>query len=85
MVARAKRMADLDLAGTRVLMEVRDAAAAILTRIDCSRLRHILAAHLSKENNRPELAVRALAGALGCKESWVGVSTQDEGFAWRSV
>jgi len=62
-----------------------DAAAAILTRIDCSRLKHILAAHLSKENNRPELAVRALAGALGCDEPWVGVSTQDDGFAWRSV
>jgi phosphoribosyl 1,2-cyclic phosphodiesterase len=62
-----------------------DAAAAILTRIDCSRLKHILAAHLSKENNRPELAVRALAGALACEESWVGVSTQDDGFAWRSV
>ena len=60
-------------------------AAAILTRIDCSRLKHILAAHLSHENNRPELAVRALAGALSCAESWVGVSTQDEGFAWREV
>jgi phosphoribosyl 1,2-cyclic phosphodiesterase len=60
-------------------------AAAILTRVDCSRLKHILAAHLSKENNRPELAVRALAGALACEESWVGVSTQDEGFAWREV
>ena len=62
-----------------------EAAAAILTRIDCSRLKHVLAAHLSKENNRPELAVRALAGALGCEESWIGVSTQDDGFAWRGV
>ena len=62
-----------------------EAAAAILTRIDCSRLKHVLAAHLSKENNRPELAVRALAGALGCEEAWIGVSTQDDGFAWRSL
>jgi phosphoribosyl 1,2-cyclic phosphodiesterase len=61
------------------------AAAAIVARIDCSGLEHILAAHLSKENNRPELAVQALAGALGCEASWIGVSTQDEGFAWRGV
>ena len=61
------------------------AAAAIVSRIDCSRLRHVLAAHLSEENNRPALAVRALAGALGCEETWVGVATQSEGFAWRSV
>ncbi|MGE0358498.1 MAG: MBL fold metallo-hydrolase [Burkholderiales bacterium] len=60
-------------------------AAAILPRIDTSRLKHILAAHLSRENNRPELAVRALAGALGCEESWVGVSTQDGGFDWREA
>jgi phosphoribosyl 1,2-cyclic phosphodiesterase len=62
-----------------------DAAAAILTRIDCSHLKHVLAAHLSKENNRPELAVRALAGALGCEDSWVGVATQDAGFDWREA
>ena len=62
-----------------------DAAAAILTRIDCTRLRHILAAHLSKENNRPELATGALAGALGCEASWIGVATQDEGFGWREA
>jgi phosphoribosyl 1,2-cyclic phosphodiesterase len=61
------------------------AAGAILTRIDCSRLKHVLAAHLSQENNRPELAVAALAGALGCEHSWIGVSTQAEGFAWREV
>lgn len=62
-----------------------DAAAAILTRIDCSRLKHVLAAHLSQENNRPELAVRALAGALGCEQSWIGVATQAGGFGWREV
>ncbi len=62
-----------------------EAAAGIVSRIDVSRLEHILAAHLSKENNRPELAVRALAGALGCEESWIGVADQAEGFAWREI
>jgi phosphoribosyl 1,2-cyclic phosphodiesterase len=62
-----------------------DSAAGILGRIDRSKLKHIVAAHLSKENNRRELAVAALAGALGCEASWIGVATQDEGFAWREV
>jgi phosphoribosyl 1,2-cyclic phosphodiesterase len=62
-----------------------DAAAAILSRIDCSKLRHVLAAHLSKENNRPELATAALAGSLGCEASWIGVAAQDEGFGWREA
>jgi len=61
------------------------AAAAILASIDCTRMKHVLAAHLSKENNRPELAARALAGALGCEDSWIGIATQDDGFAWREI
>ncbi len=62
-----------------------EAAAAILACIDCTRLKHVLAAHLSKENNRPELAARALAGALGCENSWIGIATQIDGFAWREI
>jgi phosphoribosyl 1,2-cyclic phosphodiesterase len=58
------------------------AAARLLGALDCSRLRHVIAAHLSQQNNRPELARAALAGALGCAASWVGLATQDEGFGW---
>jgi phosphoribosyl 1,2-cyclic phosphodiesterase len=58
-------------------------AAALLTRIDTSRLCHLVAAHLSRKNNRPELARSALAAALHCAPDWVGVADQDEGFAWR--
>lgn len=60
-------------------------AAAILTRLDLSRLQHLIAAHLSRRNNTPELAVRALSAAAKCEESWVGVATQEEGFAWREI
>jgi phosphoribosyl 1,2-cyclic phosphodiesterase len=60
-------------------------AAAILARLDASRLQHLVAAHLSRRNNTPELAVRALSAAVMCEESWVGVATQDEGFAWREI
>lgn len=60
-------------------------SAAILARLDMSRLQHLIAAHLSRRNNTPELAVRALSAAAMCEESWVGVATQEEGFAWREI
>ena len=62
-----------------------EAAAGLLRRIDCSRLQHVVAAHLSESNNRAELAVAALAGALGCAGEWVTVASQDDGFDWRSL
>ena len=34
---------------------------------------------------RNSQVVAALAEALGCEESWVGVATQHDGFAWRDV
>lgn len=60
-------------------------AGRLLARLDNSRLQHILAAHLSRKNNTPELAVRALSAALNCSEDWIGVATQEEGFAWREI
>jgi phosphoribosyl 1,2-cyclic phosphodiesterase len=57
----------------------------LLGAIDRSRLKHVIGAHLSQQNNRPELARAALARALGCEESWVSLATQDEGFGWRSI
>lgn len=62
-----------------------DAAAALLSRIDASRLRHVVAAHLSEQNNRPELATAALARALRCAPEWIGVACQAQGFAWRDL
>lgn len=61
------------------------AAAALLQEIDCRRLQHVVAAHLSEENNRPALAVDALAGALSCAADWIGVADQEEGFGWRQI
>jgi phosphoribosyl 1,2-cyclic phosphodiesterase len=58
-------------------------AAGLLSRIDASHLKHLIAAHLSRENNRPELARAALAGALHCDTDWIGVADQQHGFAWR--
>jgi phosphoribosyl 1,2-cyclic phosphodiesterase len=61
------------------------AAAAILRSLDTSQLQHIVAAHLSRKNNRAEFATQALAEALGCEPSWVGVADQDCGFDWREI
>ncbi|MGD9951672.1 MAG: MBL fold metallo-hydrolase [Burkholderiales bacterium] len=61
------------------------AAARLLGAIDRSKLKHVIAAHLSAQNNTAALAREALAGALGCAEDWVGVATQDEGFGWRDL
>ena len=60
-------------------------AAQILANIDRSSLQHVVAAHLSQKNNRPELAVDALAAALGCESDWVSVATQTHGFDWRCI
>jgi len=57
----------------------------LLAVLDRSRLKHLVGAHLSQQNNRPELARAALARAMGCEESWIGLATQDEGFGWRDL
>lgn len=61
------------------------AAASLLFRVERSSLRHVVAAHLSEENNNPALAQDALAAVLGCGQDWIGIATQDEGFAWRDL
>lgn len=60
-------------------------AAQILAAIDCNRLKHLVAAHLSQRNNTPELARAALASVLNCSPEWIEVADQHRGFAWRSL
>jgi phosphoribosyl 1,2-cyclic phosphodiesterase len=60
-------------------------AARILGGIDCSRLQHFIAAHLSAQNNTPELARSAASSALGCEPSWIGIASQSEGLPWREL
>lgn len=62
-----------------------DAAAQILASLDRSRLRHLVAAHLSQQNNLPELAQAAMAGVLGAATTEVLVATQSDGFDWLSL
>lgn len=57
-------------------------AARILGAIDRGRLRTVVAAHLSQQNNRPELARQALAAVLGAALDDIRVADQAEGLDW---
>ncbi len=57
-------------------------AAELLARLDNSKLQHLVAMHLSEENNQPQLAQRSLAEVMGCDWDWVEVADQDEGLDW---
>ncbi len=60
-------------------------AANLLAALDNSKLKHIIAAHLSVKNNTETLAKNALSQALSCDADWIGVATQNAGFDWRSL
>lgn len=57
-------------------------AGQILSQVYHSGLQHVVAAHLSRQNNQPELARSTLAQALGWEASRVHVATQEAGCAW---
>ncbi len=60
-------------------------AAALLARLDNSKLQHIVAAHLSHKNNTPDLAIDALSQALNCTPEKIIVATQENGIDWCEV
>ncbi|QBQ97807.1 MBL fold metallo-hydrolase [Paraburkholderia pallida] len=62
-----------------------EAAGGILAALDRSKLRHLVAAHLSQQNNTPELARAAMAAVLGNSATEIGVATQGEGFDWLAL
>lgn len=62
-----------------------DSAGRLLARLDNSKLQHIVAAHLSAQNNTPALAKKALSQALGCEENWIGIADQENGLEWRGL
>lgn len=59
-----------------------DTAAQILAACMHGGLRHVMAAHLSAENNRPELALQALADACGAHPADMRAAGADWGFDW---
>lgn len=62
-----------------------DEAADILSRINSSKLRHIVAAHLSESNNTPELVKESLSAAVNTSLESIGVADQENGFDWLEI
>ena len=60
-------------------------SAALLGELDTAALQHLIAAHLSEQNNTPALARAALAEALGCEAHWIAVAPQGEALDWRAI
>lgn len=60
-------------------------AGAIASALVGHGLRHVVAAHLSRQNNRPELALAALASADGCSTLELGVADPVHGTDWIAV
>lgn len=61
------------------------AAADIARAVLHDGLRHVVAAHLSEQNNRPEIVRRLMAEALGGHESEMLTATAAEGSPWLDV
>ena len=62
-----------------------EAAAAIALAIQPRGLRQVMAAHLSEQNNRPEVVRRVLASTLGCAEADILVADGPNGSGWLSA
>jgi phosphoribosyl 1,2-cyclic phosphodiesterase len=62
-----------------------DSAADILAQCLHAGLRHVVAAHLSEENNRAELAAQALAAACGGQLSDIVVADAAMGVRWLAL
>lgn len=60
-------------------------SAQLLAQVDCSRLLHIVAMHLSQQNNSPERARAALVPVLGCDPDEIAVADQATGFDWLDI
>jgi phosphoribosyl 1,2-cyclic phosphodiesterase len=58
------------------------ASAEILAAVDQSSLKLVIGAHLSQQNNTPELAREAIHQGLGTAKAEVLIACQQEGFSW---
>lgn len=57
-------------------------AAQLLASCQHPGLRHVVAAHLSRQNNRPALAAAALSEALGTRPEEIVVADPEHGSPW---
>lgn len=62
-----------------------EAAADIARAVRHEGLRHVVAAHLSEQNNRPDIVRRLMADALGGHEAEMLTASASEGSPWLDV
>ena len=62
-----------------------EAAGRIAQALQAHGLKQVVAAHLSEQNNRPQLAREAVAGALGCGASDIDVAHATTGTEWMTA
>ncbi|MCR8961455.1 MBL fold metallo-hydrolase [Variovorax sp. S2] len=62
-----------------------EAAADIARAVRHEGLRHVVAAHLSEQNNRPDIVRRLMADALGGHEAEMLTASASEGSPWLEV
>jgi len=60
-------------------------ASNFLAKLDQSRLKRVLGAHLSESNNTPELAYAALCGGVKVAQAEVSIACQEIGSDWIDI
>ena len=60
-------------------------AAGLLAQIDCNNLQHLVAMHLSEENNTHDAVRASLNQVLQCGDSAIEIAGQDDGLYWRRL
>ena len=60
-------------------------AASLVAELGWKHLQHLVLAHLSSKNNRPQLARQCFVDTLGCDPDWLQVANQEHGLDWREI
>ena len=60
-------------------------AADIASAVRHGNLKHVVAAHLSQQNNLPSLVKSSLAAALSCNDDDIIIASQNDGCQWLSA
>jgi phosphoribosyl 1,2-cyclic phosphodiesterase len=60
-------------------------SAALLSRVASAKLKHVVGAHLSRQNNTDELVMHAFSEIVRTFDTTVSVATQSEGIAWIDI
>ncbi|MCK5640367.1 MAG: MBL fold metallo-hydrolase [Gammaproteobacteria bacterium] len=60
-------------------------AADLIAQRGDAGLQHLVAMHLSEQNNTEVKVRQALGAVLGCDDGWIGIARQEEGLEWREI